>query len=480
MARAPRRLGTPDRAQSSLLGLLLIVAFGITTTAVVVWVGATAMQTAQINADIGAAESAMTAFDAQASLVALGGSTSQRATVRAGDGDLETVPDAGWMNISIRNDSTNTTETVVLNETLGAFRYRHEETTVAYQGGGIWKRSGDGSVMVSQPEFHYEATKPSSPTLTVPLVTVRGSDPISDRVAIERERAPEAMFPVEGDPERTNPLGNGTVIITIKSDYYEAWGRFFRERTRSHVEYDHEHETARIELLIPSVNNYDSVLATTEPHAIDANPGPPPTPSKTGIDFPSADPLIESKIDECETNATACDETPPSPLTAGTYYYPSGQSGDLDIHTGGGNVTLVVNGDFEPGNVTVSGPRDVKVYVKGDFEFGGNDVINGGGDADRFTTVVHSSGDVQMNGKFRYVGFVYAPESDVALNGGGPPWYLNLKGGIVGETVDINGNPNKFEYDASIADVNLNLEADESTITYLHVSVSTVEVSGTG
>ncbi|MDX1745590.1 MAG: hypothetical protein R3324_06610, partial [Halobacteriales archaeon] len=202
------------------------------------------------------------------------------------------------------------------------------------------------------------------------------------------------------------------------------------------------------------------------------------SPHQMGIGYPVADSLIEERIEECETNASACETSHPDPLTNGTYYYNTSLTGDLDINTSEGDVVLVVNGSFTPGTVNVSGSRNVTVFINGDFAFGGIDTINYGGDAVAFTAIVHSSGDVDMNGAFRYVGFVYAPGSDVDLNGGGPPWFVNVRGGIVGKTIDINGHPNKFEYDDSISDIQIDTETGLSTITYLHVSSTTINVTG--
>ncbi|MFC7136783.1 hypothetical protein ACFQRB_10350 [Halobaculum litoreum] len=84
---------------------------------------------------------------------------------------------------------------------------------------------------------------------------------------------------------------------------------------------------------------------------------------------------------------------------------------------------------------------------------------------------------MNFNGKYRFIGFLYAPGSDADLNGGGGKNHKNVEGGIVGETIDINGKPNKFEYDPTVASIDLDVTASTAPrITFLHVSVTEVRV----
>lgn len=53
----------------------------------------------------------------------------------------------------------------------------------------------------------------------------------------------------------------------------------------------------------------------------------------------------------------------------------------------------------------------------------------------------------------------------------------NVEGGIVSETIDINGNPNKFQYNPAVEDADLNLGVTAPKITYLHVSVTRVNAT---
>lgn len=77
-----------------------------------------------------------------------------------------------------------------------------------------------------------------------------------------------------------------------------------------------------------------------------------------------------------------------------------------------------------------------------------------------------------MNGNAIFVGLLYAPESDVDLNGKG-----TITGGVVGESVEINGQPaNDFDHDPGVRNVQLDVGSGEPRVLYLHVSVTTVEI----
>jgi hypothetical protein len=462
------------RAQSEVLAVVLLLGLTAAGAGSVLVFGADAIQGTTESTDIGRAEHAMTQLDSKTSLVAHGSSEVQRVDVIGdGRGTVRVDEDAGWMRVRIVNETTDTVDEEVMNETMGAVVYERGETTLVYQGGGVWRRDPGGSTLVSPPEFHYRGR-----TLTLPLILVGGEVTSTESVTMSQQTPPQGQFPNESAGRR-NPLTSGRVNVTVGSDNYRAWGRFFSERTQGSVSYDHANGTVTVQLVTPFSEEFDDIIATTDPGGINPNPGPPPSPSDTGVYYPTVDSRIEDRIEECETTPN-CDSGTSTISAGGTYYYPSGTSGDLSIDTSAGDVELVVNGDFSPGDVTVSGSNNVTVYTREDFAFGGGDDINVGGDPSAFRVLVHSDGVVDMNGNYKFVGLVYAPGSHVDLNGGGPPWMTNVEGGIVSESIDINGNPNKFQYDPAVEGVNLDLGVTAPKITYLHVSVTRVNATATG
>lgn len=456
-------------AQSEPIAVVLLLGITIVGSGVVVVFGANAIEATKTTTDIGQSEQAMTQLDAKASLVAHGPTDAQRVSLsRNSRGTMRLDEDGPWMRVNIINGTDG--NVTVMNASLGSVTYERGRTTIAYQGGGVWSRRDDGSVMVSPPEFHYKGG-----TLTLPLVLVRG-DVTSGRHLLLSQQGPSVgKYP---NATTSNPLEEGSVNVTVHSKYYRAWGRFFEQRTSGAVDYDDPNETVTIKLITPFEEGFNNVVAATEQGGITVNGNdPPPSPSQTGVDYPLADSRIEDRIDDCESGGGCTAWAGGNVGSPGRYYASSSVSSSFSVDTSGGDVELVVNGSFDPGDVTVTGNNNVTVFVRRDFSVSG--AVNDGaasGNASQFRTLVHSDGDVALNGNYKYVGLIYAPGSDVDLNGGGA-MSPNVVGGLVGRTVTVNGDPNDFQYDDSVEHVDFGLGPDTPRILYLHVSTTKVRVS---
>jgi len=252
-ARAARK---PDRGQSELIGTVLLLGIVIAGAGVAVAFGTTALEAARDDSRASSVEHAMTQFDATAAMVALGSSNSQEMRLAAsGGGAYDVDADAGWIRVSHANHSTTGSTEVLTNTTLGAVTYEGDDTTIAYQGGGVWRGTGNESRMISPPEFHYRES-----TLTLPIIGVNGSDsisgPASAGIAIrERSRPvfPNRSAPDYGNASYENPVDTGNVTVTVHSDHYVAWAEYFQQRTAGMVSVDHAAETATVTLIAGGV-----------------------------------------------------------------------------------------------------------------------------------------------------------------------------------------------------------------------------------
>lgn len=463
------RLVSDAAAQSEPVAVVLLISITVLGSGVVVLFGADAIGATQETTDLGQAEHAMTQLDSKTSLVAHGSSDVQRVgLVRSNRGNLR-IEEGAWMRVRVI-DGPNGNETV-MNASLGSVVYERGETTVAYQGGGVWRHRDNGSMLVSPPEFHYKGG-----TLTLPLVLVRGETLSGGNAVVRQRGASTGRYPNES-AGRLNPLDNGTVNVTVSSTYYRAWGRYFEERTSGNVDVDHGNQSVTIKLITPFDEGFDNAVAATQQGGITVNGNdPPPSPSETAVNYPAVDDRIEEEIDHCQSGG--CNSWSTTISSSGTYFASSSFSGDMDINTSDGDVELVVDGSFDPADVTVTGGNNVTAYVREDFSVSGQvNVAPDSGHPEQFRTLVHSDGDVDLNGNYQYVGLIYAPGSSVDLNGGGT-FDPNVIGGIVGETVTVNGNPNEFQYGEAVEDVALDLGPDAPRILYLHVSTTEVEISG--
>lgn len=248
------------RGQSEVLGTALLLGITVISIALIVSIAGTALDSTRDTTNVESTAHAMSQLDSRAALVALGRTDSQSVSMgRAREGTYTVDEGAGWLRITHLNH-TGTSDHELYNETLGAIIYEHDDRRIAYQGGGVWRSDGDsGSIMISPPEFHYRGE-----TLTIPIIQVRSptgagsaSGDVTARIQRDYTSAhiypnSSATYPITGNPYR-NPIQNGSVQVTVQSQYYEAWGTFFRTRTDGNVTIDHANRTARVRLVVPSV-----------------------------------------------------------------------------------------------------------------------------------------------------------------------------------------------------------------------------------
>lgn len=252
-------ISTGSRGVSETFSVVLLIAITVVGTTALLAFGGPVLDRNKKAAEVGQAEHALSQFDSQASRVALGDGSVQAVDLglTASDGSLQVRPDSGWLRVDYVNATDGTAEPVV-NTSLGAVTYDRGGTTVAYQGGGVWRTDGNGSTMVSRPEFHFR-----DDTLTLPIVRTEGGGSVHSDVEITRAGPPVRAF-----PDRTagweNKLNNSKVRVTVHSEYYDAWGRYFEERTGGQVFVDHARETATVVFLaVPRTIGLESGIIAT-------------------------------------------------------------------------------------------------------------------------------------------------------------------------------------------------------------------------
>jgi flagellin-like protein len=253
-----------DRAVSSVVGVVLLLAITIVGTGVVVGIGAQAFADAERATTISQTEHSLTQFDSKAAIVALGESSSQRVDLGpSGDGEFVADDDAGWLRVVHHNATGSSENETIYNASLGSVSYHNEDVEIGYQGGGVWERRDNGSVMRSPPEFNYRGA-----TLTLPSIRVTTDSQSTGRTTAIVRQANDSrrVFPNEsatdGDEDwvdtgapygdgtaYSNPVTSGEVTVTVKSRFYEGWAEFFRTRTTGNVSVDHDRQRASVELV---------------------------------------------------------------------------------------------------------------------------------------------------------------------------------------------------------------------------------------
>jgi hypothetical protein len=243
---------TDRTGQASTIGIVLILAITLMGTGLVIGFGMQAIGDTERVTTLSKAEHSMTQFDSQAAIVALGESAVQRVDLgSSAGGRFSADEDAGWIRIVHRNASGSGDDEVLYNATLGTVRYENDGTSVAYQGGGVWRRTDNGSAMLSPPEFNYRGT-----TLTLPVIRITNGDSAAGETTaiLERAASSRRVYPnrsasyTSSSRTYSNPITSGSVEVTVKSEFYKGWGAFFGSRTAGNVSVDHGNGTATVEL----------------------------------------------------------------------------------------------------------------------------------------------------------------------------------------------------------------------------------------
>lgn len=528
-----------SRAQSSVVGVALLLGFTLLVVGATVTIGYGAISSSTDAVAVNQAENALSQFDSAASEVALGSSDARRVDLGGTDRGVR-VSDAGRLSVRVTNLSTGTSETLV-NESLGAVVFSRGDRHVAYQGGGVWR----GGQVVSPPEVHY-----TDGTLTLPVVTVNGTVSGSD-LLVRRDGDPVRVFPAGN---YSNPFTGMRVNVTVSGPYYEGWATYFRERTDGTVSVDETERSTTLTLTNPSpetpvdagviatgarltvakdtsVDGYDStsgpytpgaardgrvvvvgdvtfrksvsvrgsVIAgsVTNPDNVDADELRSGTsvsaPSGAGV--PARLAAIRDRNDDANTSSIQDGSLQPNAsdvttLTAGMYHVTSPILNDdetLVLDTSDGPVTLGIDGDLtsrpgkgsDPPTIRVVGDGRASVYVGGNVQLGKNTRVTvEGGRASGFWLYTRPDRSATLKKSVKFTGVLYGAGR---TGGTGITVAKNTRiyGAIVGDVQSIKKST-AIHYDHALADTLVTPDAEPdhpASIAYLHVSVEHLNVT---
>ena len=453
-----------DRAVSSPVGVILIIGMTVASVAALFAVGGAVVSDTRADAERTQMENAMSSFSSKASLVGLGESGDQRFSLgRTSEGDVTIQPDAG--TVTLRTNSSENEGRVINSTSFGAIVYESGDTEIAYQGGGVWKKSGGHSRMISPPEYHYQLN-----TLTFPIMTVRGEGRSSGSVrgTVKTGDAVENWFPDRDDDDLSNPLDDGTVSIEVESRYCTGWESFFRERSQGSIaESCGDDDTVVVDLVVPFGLTADKSVSG---RSITTNGNVDSDGFEDDVAAPSISPEVTSRIESCESED--CDSFPEGDtIDPGDYFEEGDYSfGDVTFDTTSGDTTVTIDGDLNlDGDIDIDGDGNVTMYVDGDVNLQPGD-YNVQGAATQLAILVHTSGDsVDLTNNLDYAGIIYAPGSTIEMGG-----TTNIRGAVVGDDVSVQGN---VEVTSAEELDGYQIVGGDRPLTYLHVSENTVDVT---
>jgi len=237
--------GGGGRGQSETIGLVLLLGVTVLGVTSVVAFAAPALDSAEEATNTQRVEQSLSQLDSRTAVVALGQSGSQSVSLaNSRSGEYTVNPDAGRISVVRLDENGSQVGDPIVNATMGEVRYENGDTTVAFQGGGVWRTTGSGAEMLSPPEFNYQGA-----TLTLPVIRVGGDAGTfagSPRARVTADAVDVSKFPTAN---KSNPLSNGTVVVRVDSEYHRGWEQFFRERSTGNVSVNETTGEVELELV---------------------------------------------------------------------------------------------------------------------------------------------------------------------------------------------------------------------------------------
>ncbi|AWB26237.1 bactofilin family protein [Halococcoides cellulosivorans] len=234
------KFASGDRAVSPVLGTVFVFAFVVLVAGGIVLAGASAVDLSKEQAETKQVRLSMQELADSASSVAGEDGRSRQIDLSRAGSRIDATD--GAIRIAIDNG----TETWSAERTLGSVGYERSETTIAYQGGGVWEKAPDSDSVsvVSPPPIDYRTR--GEPTLSVPVIRVVGGSQAGDSLTVESAGSAAALI-----PSSKVPLEPGsTVNLTVESAYYRGWGQVFeRQLGSAPVSYNATAKTVTVSLV---------------------------------------------------------------------------------------------------------------------------------------------------------------------------------------------------------------------------------------
>ena len=475
-----RRGLTPVLGLVLLLGITAIASMGLFV------VGVSLADTTQDSAEHQQAERSVAQLAESGNAIAAGESRRSGFAIDGStEGQVRAVDDIGTLNITVTNRSTNA-QILTMERSLGAIIYEASDgTEIAYQGGGVWRRDpSGGSSLVRAPEFHYR--EEPDPTITFPVVLVRDEFSTSGSTAGELvAHTSERYYPDR--PSHYNPLEDGSVLITIDSQYCQGWEQYFEERTDGSAAEGCDAGTPGqlvIQFSVPFELDGLDGGAMIGGGSFDADDyaGVNDSDVSDSSGAPSATPLVESKVEECDQYGTDLNGRT-SVNQSGLYCADDGEmtgSNHYTFNTSDGDIEVAIDGDLyddtdgSNSGIDVIGDGNVTLYVSGSvLEDGASQSMTIGNSSNPSQTriFVHSDYDVGDKSNPNIYALIYAPNSDVSLESAS----TTFDGAIVADTVDVHKNMN-FSIDSETANLDFYYKLGDAPFYYLHVSETEIHV----
>ncbi|WP_323676720.1 hypothetical protein [Halorubellus sp. PRR65] len=223
-----------ERAVSDVLAFIIVFSMIITSVALVYGTGFSSIRDVRDGEQKANAERALEAVALSMDDIVKGQATRRGGSLNLGGGQLR-VDDSTDVTVNVDGGTFSTTESI------RSFEYYMDDTAVAYESGGVFRRDGSASVAVLRPTM-----KCTDGSAVVSLVRVKMDDKQSARAIGSTDNVEVSM--VEESTEllhsQTESSSFEVVVDVDGTDYGPAWERTLDEQDWTTTDWNGDGDTS--------------------------------------------------------------------------------------------------------------------------------------------------------------------------------------------------------------------------------------------
>ena len=208
-------LTTDERAVSDVLAFIIVFSIIITSVALVYGTGFSSIREVRDGEQKANAERALEAVALSMSDLVKGEATRRGGSLNLGGGQLQVDEST---DIEVVVDGTEVTPDP---NPVGSFEFYVDDTAVAYESGGVFRRDGSASVTVLQPTM--KCTGESAVVSLVAVTSTQGAIGATDNVEVTMvEQSTELLY--------AGTVSSDVDVVVDGTDYAPAWERTLDEQ----------------------------------------------------------------------------------------------------------------------------------------------------------------------------------------------------------------------------------------------------------
>ncbi|WP_449289173.1 DUF7289 family protein [Natrialba taiwanensis] len=447
--RRERSVGGSSRAQSSVLGIVLLIGMVAAGSIGVLLVAGEGIGQTEQQSEQERVEQAFVELSQQISTATTNNDVTHGSNLEAGEHGAIAHHDSATYEIWAENNSGTTTP--IANGTIGTIEYDADDgTRLAYEGGAVFRETGTQTRVLSTPPINYDHR---TNTLSFPVVELTENKTIdSGDIAIEQASAYANSM---------NYIKDDHVFIEIESEYCLGWEQHFTseagDTSLQQGCYDAANDdgTLKVRLGYEDIDNaFSKGVALGDESNYDAHQSGGEFDDIGSEQFKPLDGVISEMKADFRENESHIDTGDWSEITAGTYFAAEGSldaADELTFSLEEGNAVLVVDDDISGYDITVDacgpdGSNQAKIYATGDIDVGNNEFTQTCGD-DESNLQLYGTSEMGVDFGNGYVeGLLYAASDKTPGEDGFDGWQVNSNNDKEYQ-IHLQGSP---EFDGSI------------------------------